>query len=299
MKKFKYPLVISGPEHQLRVIAHDLEALGYKEDGGSDSKNIITLFTGPDQFRDMYKLSSAPVHTWLRNNNLGFARIHFTTDDRDLILALAAMVDGPEFHEGEYVRFDVEKARGTNLYTFCWSKPYVLKIYAVSGDNLEFTQGNMIIAGYGNCLSSGASNAKYLFHKLTEKEIIAHFNQAKMPAGIHEYIGGATLSSTAKKTVSVSEDFVIEVHKSACSEWKKRIEKELPELFHVYSIGQRLRHENGDVYLLSQVGNFTVCLVNISTGNRFTESLNVSSPHNITKSEMECICNREKFTLVN
>jgi hypothetical protein len=66
MKKFKYPLVISGPEHQLRVIAHDLEALGYKEDGGSDSKNIITLFTGPDQFRDMYKLSSAPVHTWLR-----------------------------------------------------------------------------------------------------------------------------------------------------------------------------------------------------------------------------------------
>jgi hypothetical protein len=80
------------------------------------------------------------------------------------------MVDGPEFHEGEYVRFDVEKARGTNLYTFCWSKPYVLKIYAVSGDNLEFTQGNMIIAGYGNCLSSGASNAKYLFHKLTEKK---------------------------------------------------------------------------------------------------------------------------------
>jgi hypothetical protein len=33
------------------------------------------------------------------------------------------------------------------------------------------------------------------------------------------------------KTVTLSEEFVKEAHKSACNEWKQRIEAELPELF--------------------------------------------------------------------
>jgi len=31
--------------------------------------------------------------------------------------------------------------------------------------------------------------------------------------------------------IEISKEFVLEAHKAACSDWKKRIEKELPELF--------------------------------------------------------------------
>ncbi len=31
--------------------------------------------------------------------------------------------------------------------------------------------------------------------------------------------------------LEVSKEFVLEAHKSACGEWKGRIEKEFPELF--------------------------------------------------------------------
>lgn len=43
-----------------------------------------------------------------------------------------------------------------------------------------------------------------------------------------------------KEKIEISSQFVLEAHKAACSDWKARIEKELPDLFTKSVIGMML-----------------------------------------------------------
>ena len=43
-----------------------------------------------------------------------------------------------------------------------------------------------------------------------------------------------------KEKIEISSQFVLDAHKAACSEWKARIEQELPDLFPISVIGMVL-----------------------------------------------------------
>jgi len=58
------------------------------------------------------------------------------------------------------------------------------------------------------------------------------------------------------KKYEISEDFILEAHKEACSYWQKRIEKEVPELFKFkLEVGKWYRSSNKPLAFCSKIIN--------------------------------------------
>ena len=90
----------------------------------------------------------------------------------------------------------------------------------------------------------------------------------------------------------------------------KRIKTRFPELVDdimkeikndkkpTYKIGQRfVENDSNDEYILAQVDTLEVCLISLRVGNRYTKSIKVSEPYNITEEEFKQISGFGKFTL--
>lgn len=54
-----------------------------------------------------------------------------------------------------------------------------------------------------------------------------------------------------------------------------------------------------EYYMLCQVAFGKVTLINMKSGNRWSEYVNVIDPNDITISEFNAICNGEKFVLLS
>lgn len=54
-----------------------------------------------------------------------------------------------------------------------------------------------------------------------------------------------------------------------------------------------------EYYMLCQVAFGKVALINVKSGNRWSEYVEVYDPHDITGSEFNAICNGEKFVLLS
>ena len=99
--------------------------------------------------------------------------------------------------------------------------------------------------------------------------------------------------------IPVSVEFVKAAHAAACKDWKKRVEEELPELFvkeKTYSIGDRFVHL-GEEYILARVSSNTINAINLTNGNRWSESVSVENDLAVTAQELAMLID-DSFTQI-
>jgi hypothetical protein len=110
-----------------------------------------------------------------------------------------------------------------------------------------------------------------------------------------------TLAKITKRrdtsSVTVPKQFVLDAHESACSQWREKIEKQLPDLFPSFSVKIGDRFEcDGDEFILSRVDiNERINLINLKTGVPFDNALKVKNDNLITKEEFKKLCDGYKF----
>lgn len=75
-----------------------------------------------------------------------------------------------EFKVGDWVVFDVEKAKRTDNYTDCWNKSYVLQISTIDDNSLTFSREEMKRVGY-TAITPSCSNNRDFFRKAESHEI--------------------------------------------------------------------------------------------------------------------------------
>lgn len=95
MRNFSVPLAITGTKEELESLIPELERLGYK-----------TTNLEPQQWEWLvtdYKEMGLITNTCRPDATKMKSRIEVPASNRDLVLALAAMSEGPEFFEGEWV----------------------------------------------------------------------------------------------------------------------------------------------------------------------------------------------------
>lgn len=94
-----------------------------------------------------------------------------------------------------------------------------------------------------------------------------------------------------------------------CDDVKEDIEKilkvlcgEKTKVVKTYRIGQRFEVENVSIgegkYLLARVGSYDVCLVHLTTGQRWSAVMRVNNVFSITENEFKCLTGDGEFTLV-
>jgi hypothetical protein len=93
-----------------------------------------------------------------------------------------------------------------------------------------------------------------------------------------------------KETVTLSKDFVLNAYDAACPEWKNKIQKELPNLFNTYKVGDKFKRGT-NTYVLANVGYKTVAMINIESGNRWHDGIVVKNLCNIDEREFSRVVN--------
>ena len=97
-------------------------------------------------------------------------------------------------------------------------------------------------------------------------------------------------------TFKVSREFIVAGHKDACSAWKTKLEAKFPEAFQTptetptFKMGDRISglDTRNNEYMLAQVENGVINLINLSNGNRWTHApVSVSAPTKITLAEFK------------
>jgi len=86
-----------------------------------------------------------------------------------------------------------------------------------------------------------------------------------------------------KETVTLSKDFVLNAYDAACPEWKIKIQKEF-DLFNTYKVGDKFK-KGTNTYVLANVGYTTVAMINIESGNRWSDGIEVKNVRNIDERE--------------
>ncbi len=106
MKNFATPIAIVGTMEQLEEIAKELKTLGYSESLASISNNddmIITCSNGHcHKFLFVHNNSDGWLTVFGNTDKNETERIKVLANDKDLVLALAAMVDDDKPYLGEY-----------------------------------------------------------------------------------------------------------------------------------------------------------------------------------------------------
>jgi hypothetical protein len=104
-------------------------------------------------------------------------------------------------------------------------------------------------------------------------------------------------------TFNIDKQFILEAHKAACNEWKRKIETKFPSLFeNTYSIGDRFMI-NGSTYILGRAiatenGGSEISLININTGNCFSNSIKVYDINKVTEMEFKNMVGDWEYSLV-
>jgi len=109
-------------------------------------------------------------------------------------------------------------------------------------------------------------------------------------------------------TFKVSREFIVAGHKDACSGWKKTLETKFPEAFQTpaeapkFKMGDRISgiDTKNNEYMLAQVGDSIINLINLSNGNRWTHMpVHVDAPTKITLSELKQLVDSKTEIVVN
>jgi len=156
MKKFKYPLAITGTVAEREALIPKLEELGYKwgahdRDDGAFHKYLLTNYSTDgsnagemgNHFRD-YGVRNVPA------------------SNQQLVLALAAMVDDNQFHKGEYIKV-------IKNGSVCGPLNSIHEIKEVVGSNFRVSNKGMDDTIYSNYV-----------RKATAEEIINHFDKGSV-----------------------------------------------------------------------------------------------------------------------
>ena len=123
----------------------------------------------------------------------------------------------------------------------------------------------------------------------------------------HRFTSENPNKEMAKQTaLPVSPAFIIEAHKVACSDWKAKLEKMYPSVFlpaQTFKVGDRIQFPQSTqftnaTYLLANTGNRRMGLINMQTGGRWTELVEVKSESAITAEEMQKICYNQKLDTI-
>jgi hypothetical protein len=96
-------------------------------------------------------------------------------------------------------------------------------------------------------------------------------------------------------TFKVSREFIVAGHKDACSTWKTKLETKFPEAFQTpteaptFKMGDRISGIDIDnnEYMLAQIDDESINLINLSNGNRWHKPVHVDSPRKITLAEFK------------
>jgi hypothetical protein len=109
-------------------------------------------------------------------------------------------------------------------------------------------------------------------------------------------------------TFKVSREFIVAGHKDACSAWKTKLETKFPEAFQTpaeaptFKMGDRISgiDTKNNEYMLAQVGDSIINLINLSNGNRWTHMpVHVDAPTKITLSELKQLVDSKTEIVVN
>ena len=109
-------------------------------------------------------------------------------------------------------------------------------------------------------------------------------------------------------TFKVSREFIVAGHKDACSAWKTKLETKFPEAFQTpaeaptFKMGDRISgiDTKNNEYMLAQVENGVINLINLSNGNRWTHKpVHVDAPTKITLSELKQLVDSKTEIVVN
>jgi hypothetical protein len=109
-------------------------------------------------------------------------------------------------------------------------------------------------------------------------------------------------------TFKVSREFLVAGHKDACSAWKTKLETKFPEAFQTpaeattFKMGDRISGIDirNNEYMLAQVEDGVINLINLSNGNRWTHKpVHVDAPTKITLSELKQLVDSKTEIVVN
>lgn len=175
MKKFKYPLAISGTTKELKALIPSLENLGYEwnsnlDDHGPEFPYLSTTYS---QYGKMGFFTRKTDDTIINSHNT------------ELVLALAAMVDDKEFYGGEILDHV-----GISLYRYSEKNGRAWVEYLPKDSNYV---GNV---NYDYCDPEDNKKIKNgEWRKATKEEIIAHFTKNS---------GSVSINNTSANTASSS-----------------------------------------------------------------------------------------------
>lgn len=164
---------ITGKPHHLKAFVEDLKEIGYN-DWGKHLEGSKFNYIGINN-RKFEK--AIPELTRLEYE--GEPDKHFTLPSQypealqfckeQKEIAENYFKKEEDFKIGDWVKFDVEKSRGSSLYTECWNNSHILQIDKIIGTSLEFNINFQLINNYANVGS--ISNKYTLFIKATDEEI--------------------------------------------------------------------------------------------------------------------------------
>lgn len=87
---------------------------------------------------------------------------------------------------------------------------------------------------------------------------------------------------------AVEGEFILEAHKAACKDWKKKLERKFPDLFpkRVFKPGDVIKHRGGDEYMFVTAGSAYFNLVNLTEKKVYSsDGFKVPDSSNITEDE--------------
>jgi hypothetical protein len=266
MKNFKYPLQIQGSKEELDSFLSPLTELGYRKSydfGTSDPKYLVTNFGNLPENNGVLDF----VH------HFDPRRITVYASNRELVLALAAVVDDDKFYPGEYVTpvrdsWAGEITFGRLYKVIDYDRPYV-KFIDVDGDENGLHPSNL--------------------RKATKEEIISWFENPTEEVSELE----SEDSSFLKVLHAGGNDFV-----------KEALEIKFPNLFPrpAFRAGDKINVEveHGILHLMiiSSLNTNAIRLVNLLTG-KYGTSVFVEDFNAITEGELLRAGEDFKITLNN
>lgn len=176
MKQFATPFAIKGTIDELKHIERLLFELGYcRKDGYNNQIQYIASGSSNTPVDELCLYSCLSI---------GVKRevINYNKENEELILALAAMVEGDIFHKGEYLKC-------IKSYGDQFTKD---RLYKQRRDNNSSSYGSVIVDDNGTPNGVGAH-----FVKATKEEIFQHFNPIKGSIVMSEHGGTDRLFTTA------------------------------------------------------------------------------------------------------
>jgi hypothetical protein len=191
-KKFATPLAIEGTKEQLQALVPKLEELGYVKcvmwQWNYFDNCLVTNFGDSTGSLCSFDCTAG-----------GHDRTIVSASNPELVLALAAMVEGEEFYRNEWVIPTKSKLDSySGSYTFG-------KLYQLGG--AYFKDYNPRFDTVSDDEGHQNGNDNFLFRKATKKEILNHFNKTTMKRIteyklVKEYPNSLKLGSTIKPDVT-------------------------------------------------------------------------------------------------